>query len=401
MNRGLQKEIRSLWIQTSPRWGGPEQVAMADIVDMAQAGCGVAVACPEGSPTHAAIMRHQDIKVFSFSPDASARDLRRIFNEIVDSIKPNILHLHDESLVWTLSVELRKHQEISVLVNRHVPTEKRFFLDLIASFYLTRLDYMIALSENVRQSVFASFAIPRKKVKVINLGLDFARFDPEKVSGKKMRASWDADKDTIVVGTVGRLSEELGQDTFIKAAVGLLKSAARHKDRKLKFVVVGEEPLGDPKTEKTLEDLKKLVGLFNIEEFVVFTTLGENLPEVMAGFDVFVMAGREEVPGLGALEALAMQCAVVISSGPGAREIVGDQKYGLLVKNKDAFDLAQKIQQLLENPSQRIEMGTQGRTYVLKHYDKRTRSSKLFDIYEKCLKRRFIRSQRVLNAETS
>jgi glycosyltransferase involved in cell wall biosynthesis len=181
---------------------------------------------------------------------------------------------------------------------------------------------------------------------------------------------------------------EVGQDTFLKAAAGLLK----YQQWKMRFVIVGEEPL--VASEEYLASLKELVRQFHMDDVVTFSSLGDNLPDVMSAFDIFVMPGREEVPGLGALEALAMERPVVLSNVVGAEEIVGKKEFGLLVRPEDAFDLQAKILNLLENPSQRLSMGANGRQHALKHFDKRTRFVRSFDLYERCIKRRFARQER-------
>ena len=68
------------------------------------------------------------------------------------------------------------------------------------------------------------------------------------------------------------------------------------------------------------------VGLrvFHLEEFVHFAGYQENIPEVMRAFDIFVMPSRQETFGLVAIEAMAMECPIVISSGGSAAEIVGE-----------------------------------------------------------------------------
>ena len=390
MVKSLKEKIRPLWMLFSNRWGGPEQVAMSDMVDLAQAEVPISLLCLEASPVHAAALRHPRIKVCPLAHYArGAFDMSfvRALRGAIDDVKPNIIHINDESLLWYLEPAVFGRPDISVIESRHTIAEQSL-KDYLRSLLLRRVDYTVVLSESVKQSVLARRNISEKKAKVINLGLDFGRFDPAKASGKSLRTSWGADKDTIVIGSVGRLVPEVGQDTFLKAAAGLLK----YHEWKMRFVIVGEEPL--VVSEEYLNHLKELVRLFHMQDHVTFSSLGDNLPEIMSAFDIFVMAGREEVPGLGALEALAMERPVVLSNVVGAEEIVGRKEFGLLVRAEDAFDLQAKVLNLLENPSQRLSMGSNGRVHVLKHFDKRTRFVRTLDIYERCIKRRYARHQR-------
>jgi glycosyltransferase involved in cell wall biosynthesis len=187
-----------------------------------------------------------------------------------------------------------------------------------------------------------------------------------------------------VIGLVGRIDPAKGQATFIKAAAGLLKT--RKSGDKLKFVMVGEETLGS--SAKHLEELRAMVRQFHLEDFVVFAGYQENIPEVMSAFDIFVMPSRQEAFGLVAIEAMAMECPIVISSGGSAKEIVGQEDYGLMIRPGDAFDLQQKLRQLLDSPDLRIKMGKRARGHVRKNYDRKARLAQTLGLYERALRRR-------------
>lgn len=381
----VREKIKPVWVLSSNRWGGREQVGVSDMVDLAAAGIPVTVMCPEGSPAHAAVLRHPTINVCPLVTPTSARfdwGFVRVLRNMIEDVDANIVHITDESLLWFLVPSLFRRPDVSIVASRHAPIPLRGG-NIVNSLLLKRIDYMIVLSESVKETFLHRRLIPEKRLKVINLGLDYGRFDSGQTSGGMLRTMWGADKDTIVIGSVGRLLPEVGQDTFIKAAAGLIK----YTQWKMRFVIVGEEPVGA--SEEYVKGLKSLVSQFHMEDQVVFANLGDNLPEVMSAFDIFVMPGREEVPGLGALEALAMERPVVLSNVVGAQDIVGNGDYGLLVRPEDAFDLQSKILVLLQNPSHRLSMGANGRVHVLKHFDKRTRLLRTVDIYERCIKRRF------------
>src|SRR6185437_15995419 len=221
----------------------------------------------------------------------------------------------------------------------------------------------------LRKNVIETHAVREKDLKVVNLGLDFDRFDPEKVNPEAQRAQWNADDETIVIGLVGRIDPAKGQATFIKAAAGLMKNL--RAGERLKFVIVGEETLGAAGT--FLEELKQMVRQFHLDEHVVFAGYQENIPEIMRGFDIFVMPSRQEAFGLVAIEAMAMECPIVISSGGSSEEIIGREEFGLTVRPNDAFDLQVQLRYLLDHPLERVRMGQKARTHVMENYDRKKR----------------------------
>ncbi len=247
-----------------------------------------------------------------------------------------------------------------------------------------RLDALIVMSQTLRNNVLGTHALKDRQVKVIHLGLDFDVFNHEKVDYRKQRESWGADDQTTVIGLVGRIDPAKGQATFIKAAAGLTKNLKA--DERIKFVIVGEETRGQD--HSYLQELQDLVKVFRLEEQVVFAGFQPNIPEVMAALDIVVMPSRQEAFGLVAIEAMAMECPIVISNGGSAQEIVGTEEYGLLMRTEDAFDLQRQMRFLLDHPERWREMGKKARAHVMANFDRKVRFQRTLELYERCLRRR-------------
>jgi glycosyltransferase involved in cell wall biosynthesis len=72
------------------------------------------------------------------------------------------------------------------------------------------------------------------------------------------------------------------------------------------------------------------------------------------------------------LEAMSAGCAIVASDTAPVREVITHEETGHLVDFFDAASLAEEICTLLDNPEERQRLGTNGRSFVQKHYDLRT-----------------------------
>lgn len=381
----LEEQLDELVICLSHAWGGLEQVAAHDAIDRGSAGLKTRFLCLEGSPLHQYLAPRQEVRVIplAFRPrdhfDLKLRaELLRLFNEGV-----NLVHSHQPSLLGSIVPWTWRRPQVAVFASRHIMNnhnKKNFYHRAI----YRRLDGMVAMSQTLRENILATHPLKEWQVKVVNLGLDFDRFDPERVSPDAQRARWGADRDTTVIGLVGRIDPAKGQSTFIKAAASLMRNL--RSGEKLKFVMVGEETLG--RAAHHLDELKKMVAQFHLDEHVVFSGYQENIPEVMRAFDVFVMPSRQEAFGLVAIEAMAMECPVVISRGGSAGEIVGQEEFGLLVKPEDPYDLQQRLRHLLDHPQQRVQMGQRARVHVREHYDRRQRLHQTLLVYERALRRR-------------
>ena len=140
-------------------------------------------------------------------------------------------------------------------------------------------------------------------------------------------------------------------------------------------------------------ELKEMVRQFGLEEAVVFAGYQENIPEVMRAFDIFVMPSRQEAFGLVAIEAMAMECPILISSGGSSEEIVGSPgsgEFGLTVRPDDAFDLQNQLRFLIDHPIERVQMGQRGRQHVKANYDRQIRIQRTLNLYDRVLRIRGI-----------
>ena len=380
------KSIRPLIFCLSHSWGGLEQVAASDSIDLAALGVPVRFICLQGSPIEQNLRKNSNVEIHAldFEPRNTLDfDLKHELREQI-SAGINLMHTHQTSILGSIIPWIFFNRNIAAFATRHIMNDHDK-TDFIHRAIYSRLDALIVMSETVKKNVLETHAIRERRVKVIKLGLDFDRFDPEKVDARSQRALWGADDETTVIGLVGRIDPAKGQETFIKAAAGLMRTLP---GKKIKFVIVGEETLGSSGT--FLEDLKKIVNQFGLDESVVFAGFQENIPEVMRAFDLFVMPSRQEAFGLVAIEAMAMECPIIISSGGSASEIVGNQEFGLTVRSEDAFDLQSRMRTLLDHPSLCAQMGKRARQHVVAHYDRGLRLKQTLDLYVRSIRRREI-----------
>jgi len=395
----LNEKLNSLVVCLSRAWGGLEQVAVHDALDLAALGLKIRFLCLQDSPVHQQLLSQMDsgrpgqviLLPLSFSPknyfDWTIRgELHRLLEE--DGV--NLIHTHQTSLLGSLVPWLWGRSDVALVATRHIMNghnKKDFFHRAL----YRRLDSLMVVSESVRRNILETHPLGRNRVKVVRLGLDFKLFDPTaptKQAVASLRAAWGAgvDTETRIVGVVGRIDPAKGQATFIKAAAGLLKSL-RPDEKKLKFVIVGEETIGSQKSH--LEELKQMVSQFRLEGHVLFAGYHANIPTVMKALDIFTMPSRQEAFGLVAIEAMAMECPVIISRGGSAAEIVGErEEFGLLTRPDDAFDLQRQIRILLDSPEERIAMGVRAREHVKFHYDGRKRVMNTLGLYQRALRRR-------------
>lgn len=381
----LRSELQPLMVCLSHSWGGLEQVTAYDSLDLASIGLKPKVLCFQDSPLYENLVQYPEVQLLplSFSP-RNYFDLR-LKAELEKTLHEgiNLIHTHQTSLLGSIAPWLWNRPQVALFATRHI-MNNHYKKDFFHRALYARLDALLVMSDMLRKNVLDTHSIRDRRVKVVRLGLNFDYFDASKVDGEGQRAQWGADSQTKVIGMVGRIDPAKGQSTLIKAVAGLMKGR-KLKDR-IKIVIVGEETLGS--TKYHLEELHQMVLQFGLENEVIFTGFQDNIPEIMKGFDIFVMPSREEAFGLVAIEAMAMEVPIIISKGGSAREIVGEDEFGLTVRPDDAFDLQQKLRFLLDSPEEGKEMGRRARQHVQFHFDRKKRVVDTLQLYYTALRKR-------------
>jgi glycosyltransferase involved in cell wall biosynthesis len=174
------------------------------------------------------------------------------------------------------------------------------------------IDGLVALSAKQREQIPADFA---GEVATIwnwlpsRVEAALARVDASEV--RRLRNSWQADDDTVVFGSVGRLMPEKGMDGLIRG----FKLAFTASRDPVRLVIVGE---GEERNA-----LEQIVG--EDPRIVLAGAQGEIAPFYRA-FDVFVSAARFEPFGLAIIEAMAAGCPLICTNIHGTVEFVTDAR---------------------------------------------------------------------------
>jgi len=191
------------------------------------------------------------------------------------------------------------------------------------------------------------------KVKIIkSVGIDTEEFSPVGVDTSLLKKSLGL-KDEVVVLMVARAIWHKGVREFY--------GASKHFDsKKVKFILVGDIDTGNHSSAS--EE-------FLLSSDVLWLGHRDDIKELTALSDIYVLPSyREGVPRT-LLEAASMAKPIVTTSTVGCREVVEDGVNGFLVPVKDVDELVKKIKLLVENPILRESMGKEGRKKAVQEFD--------------------------------
>ena len=204
-------------------------------------------------------------------------------------------------------------------------------------------------------------------------GIDLSHFNPE-IDGFKVRAQLKVGRDTTLIGTIGHFAPLKGFEDLIEAMGEVVQ-----QEPNITLALVGEAIY--PNSHRYKQKLISLVDSIGLKDKVIFTGFRENIPELLASFDLFVLPSRSEGFGRVNLEAMAMGKPVISTIVGGIPEVVLDGVTGILVPPGDPKDLARAIMRLLHDTQLRESFGKEGRRRVEEHFTLQAHAQRIQEIY--------------------
>jgi glycosyltransferase involved in cell wall biosynthesis len=229
------------------------------------------------------------------------------------------------------------------------------FLERFAS----RLCSAIAVdSECVRSRGLAFKVAPPDKIRVIPMGIDTERFDPEKhQSGRQaVRAELGLRPEATVIGAVARFVPDKGLDTLLQAIALLVAQFPE-----IQCLLVGDGPLRD--------ELRALSRKLGLDHRVVFAGYRSDIPRLLSAMDLYMLPTRREGFGVAFAEAMSMEIPVIASRISPLDEIIVDGRTGALADVGDPGAFARAAEPLLADPELRRRMGQDGRSHVIERFE--------------------------------
>lgn len=211
-----------------------------------------------------------------------------------------------------------------------------------------------------------------RKVRVHHSGIDLARF-------RFTERSKPSQGGTRLL-TIARLVEKKGVEYGIRA-VAMLKEAGRD----VTLTVVGDGPLRP--------ELGRLTDALGVEDRIRFTGPLAHEAVLKAVSDAHILVApshtgsdgdQEGIPNA-LKEAMATGLPVVSTRHSGIPELVEDGVSGLLVPERDAEALTDRLGYLLDHPERWADMGRAGRARIEAEYDIHELNRRLIELYREVL----------------
>lgn len=353
----------------------------------------VAIALPDKTKVHPAIKQFYlnlpQIPVFIGRPglerskkysELSRSEIASLYSaylsstiKVIEEYKPDLIHVHHLLINAWVADFIRGVYGIKYVVTSHgsdsyvVEKDRRYFRKTREA--LRAADSITVVSSHTRSKLLRMFGKDlSKKTRTVPGGIRIDQF-PENLPAKEIENTkklYNLKNGNVVLFT-GRLIEEKGVGYLIKAA-------ARIKGQ---IVIAGSGP-----QKKKLEDLIKKMKLENVR--LTGYIDHDILIKLYYGADVFVAPSVWDDPmPLTIIEAMAAKLPVVVTRKGGIATAVKDGSTGFFVNPRNATNIADKVNELLENPKLRREVGERARQAVLKKFTWKKIAKRFDTIYSK------------------
>ena len=177
-----------------------------------------------------------------------------------------------------------------------------------------------------------------------------------------------------VIGIFGRVTQWKGQKQFLLAMLKVLPNFPE-----LRVLIVGDQSDGSP---RYMQECQKIAQSSDFADRIEFTGRVSDVTRYYRQCSIVVHASTSPEPfGMVLIEAMAQARPVVASAFGAAPEIITDGTEGYIVDPNDTTTLAEKITELLRNPTTAKSMGIAGHKRVCATYDPHVGAQRFVDLY--------------------
>ncbi len=358
--------------------GGVEQHVLDLVRGMVARGHTVYVVCPQGRMAVEYLEAGAEVWIDQPAFDIDPFYIFRL-RSLLQKFQPDIFHAHQLKTVVNGLVAAKLAGVSAKIAHIHTPLsewqvpewKKRL------NIFVNRLvcnwgaDVVLALTKVTKEARVAGEGIVSERVIVIPNGVDIDKFKVKSASRRTesavgFREKLGVSEDTVLAGTLSRLTVEKGHQVLLEAAVALPFNS--------QILIAGDGPL-----RGALEQQAKDLGVADKIIFLGFLPEEEKLAYLSA-LDIFVFPSLAEGFGIALIEAMASGCACLVSDLPVLREVGGSAVVAF--HSSDAEDLAKHLAGLINSPDRRGVLGESARARVRREFTREKFCERYEQLYE-------------------
>ncbi|MEP6913849.1 MAG: TIGR03088 family PEP-CTERM/XrtA system glycosyltransferase [bacterium] len=316
-----------------------------------------AIVCADDYSDFRHRIRDPDVSVYAMHKERLSQwqVYRKLF-DLFRRLRPAIVHSRGRSGLDSLlpaliaGVPVRLHGEHGLDIdnidgrNRKLRNQRRLHRPLVSRY--------VCVSKHLARYLIQQVGVAPEAITQIYNGVDTVRFKPRAQTGRRPVATYWGSSPRFVIGTMGRLQQIKNQRSLLDAVLLLLE---RYPDARnhIGVAIIGEGP------ERA--QLEAYVNAAGLQDVVAMLGARDDVAELLADFDVFVLPSLAEGISNAILEAMACGVPVIASAVGGNVELVEDGRSGRLVPSRDDARLMSAIYEMYNAREFSAACGTNAR----------------------------------------
>lgn len=227
-------------------------------------------------------------------------------------------------------------------LDRHKPLIKRLRDDMAMACIKWGIDRFVTGPEYMLSYYEKNYLIRQNKLLLLYNDVDLTRFMPPAAS----RAS----DGVLKILFVHSLSPSKNAVLYFPRIIERLNKLAT-EDQRIALDLIGD----GPERNQIAEQIKAAKGFFSIR--MLGAVANTDLPQHLAGADIFIMPSYREGMPRALMEAMAMRLPAVATDAGGTRDIVGPRQLEFIVSRDDPDAFAQRLVDLACDSEARRQIG--------------------------------------------
>jgi glycosyltransferase involved in cell wall biosynthesis len=318
---------------------------------------------------------------------------------VIKQYKINIIHTHNYKANF-LGCIAAKMAKVPIVATNHLWTHSNLklrFYEFIDSFILRYfINQVVAVSDSIKEDMLKR-GIPSSKIKVIFNGIDVSNNGPSRKvatlprdrqsmfhnqqptenrlqeekhnSLNTIRSPLSANRYSIIIGVVGRLSIEKGHRYLLEAFAKIVK-----KNHDVKLLIVGK----GLQRERLADSVQRL----GLEEKVMFAGYQKDIDKVYREIDILVQPSLREGLPLTILEAMSYGLPIIATNVGGVAGLIKNKKTGILINSGSSDEIYNALMVLIKDVDLRKKLGENGRKFVRENYSLEKMIGEYRGVYE-------------------
>ena len=255
-------------------------------------------------------------------------------------------------------------------INNDIKLRLYNFIDI---FLLKFSDQIISVSDGIKD-ILISWGITANKITTIPNAVILPDLTDRQIRDRRTsaRKGYNINDEEIVIGYIGRFSEEKGLKFLLQAVITL-----NEQTLPIKIMLIGDG------SER--ENLELISRKYGVAQHIIFTGFQQDVVSLLPALDIFILPSLTEGTPMAVLEAMSYGLPVIASRIGGIPDIITHNIDGILIYPGESKHIVEAILHLIKEPEIRKKLSINAKQKIKNFYGAKSWWNKIDNFYSQLL----------------